>query len=186
MGYPRLVRWQTSLYWIVSLGINKHANGVAGDCREAKPPRNLQWESFSHCWLQRCGLSTCHEFSALEGSGSRGTLETLKNPCLLPQWALCLTVAPSRSWPVATTSAGAMITKFKHWTWYCCPALSHRYVPMWTPILLPTLTSVASDLFNHALRLDNELSARPPRGRHGLWTGLKTQMGCLQIVWWNQ
>ena len=53
-------------------------------------------------------------------------------------------------------------------------------------ILLSTLTSVASDLFNYALRLDNELSARPPRGRHGLWTGLKTQMGCLQIVWWNQ
>ena len=52
-------------------------------------------------------------------------------------------------------------------------------------ILLSTLTSVASDLFNYALRLDNELSARPPRGRHGLWTGLKTQMGCLQIVWWN-
>ena len=54
------------------------------------------------------------------------------------------------------------------------------------PILVSTLTSVASDLFNYALRLDNELSARPPRGRHGLWTGLKTQMGCLQIVWWNQ
>ena len=53
-------------------------------------------------------------------------------------------------------------------------------------ILLSTLTSVANDLFNYALRLDNELSARPPRGRHGLWTGLKTQMGCLQIVWWNQ
>ena len=53
-------------------------------------------------------------------------------------------------------------------------------------ILLSTLTSVASDLFNYALRLDNELSARPPRGRHGLWTGLKTQMVCLQIVWWNQ
>ena len=53
-------------------------------------------------------------------------------------------------------------------------------------ILLSTLTSVASDLFNYALRLDNELSARPPRGRHGLCTGLKTQMGCLQIVWWNQ
>ena len=53
-------------------------------------------------------------------------------------------------------------------------------------ILLSTLTSVASDLFNYALRLDNELSARPPHGRHGLWTGLKTQMGCLQIVWWNQ
>ena len=53
-------------------------------------------------------------------------------------------------------------------------------------ILLSTLTSVASDLFNYALRLDNELSARPPRGRHGLWTGLKTQMGCLQIVWCNQ
>ena len=35
-------------------------------------------------------------------------------------------------------------------------------------ILLSTLTSVASDLFNYALRLDNELSARPPRGRHGL------------------
>ena len=30
-------------------------------------------------------------------------------------------------------------------------------------ILLSTLTSVASDLFNYALRLDNELSARPPR-----------------------
>ena len=54
------------------------------------------------------------------------------------------------------------------------------------PILLSTLTSVASDLFNYVLRLDNELSARPPRGRHGLWTGLKTQVGCLQIVWWNQ
>ena len=53
-------------------------------------------------------------------------------------------------------------------------------------ILLSTLTSVASDLFNNALWLDNELAARPPRGRHGLWTGLKTQMGCLQIVWWNQ
>ena len=53
-------------------------------------------------------------------------------------------------------------------------------------ILLSTLTSVANDLFNYALRLDNELSGRPPRGRHGLWTGLKTQMGCLQIVWWNQ
>ena len=53
-------------------------------------------------------------------------------------------------------------------------------------ILLSTLTSVVSDLFNYALRLDNELSARPPRGRHGLWTGLKTQVGCLQIVWWNQ
>ena len=53
-------------------------------------------------------------------------------------------------------------------------------------ILLSTLKSVASDLFNYALRLDNELSARPPRGRHGLWTGLKTQMGCLQIVWWKQ
>ena len=53
-------------------------------------------------------------------------------------------------------------------------------------ILLSTLTSVASDLFNYALRLDNELSTRPPRGRHGLWTGLKTQMGCLQIVWRNQ
>ena len=34
--------------------------------------------------------------------------------------------------------------------------------------ILSTLTSVASDLFNYALRLDNELSARPPRGRHGL------------------
>ena len=54
------------------------------------------------------------------------------------------------------------------------------------PILLSTLTSVASDLFNYALRLDNELSARLPRGRHGLWTGLKTQMGCLQIVWCSQ
>ena len=53
-------------------------------------------------------------------------------------------------------------------------------------ILLSTLTSVANDLFNYALRLDNELSARLPRGCHGLWTGLKTQMGCLQIVWWNQ
>ena len=53
-------------------------------------------------------------------------------------------------------------------------------------ILLTTLTSVANDLFNYALRLDNELSARPPRGLHGLWTGLKTQMGYLQIVWWNQ
>ena len=53
---------------------------------------------------------------------------------------------------------------------------------MGIPILLSTLTAVASDLFNYALRLDNELSARPPRGRHGLWTGLKTQMGCLQIV----
>ena len=53
-------------------------------------------------------------------------------------------------------------------------------------ILLSTLTSVASDLFNYSLRLDNELSTRPSRGRHGLWTGLKTQMGCLQIVWWNQ
>ena len=53
-------------------------------------------------------------------------------------------------------------------------------------VLLSTLTSVVSDLFNYALRLDNELSARPPCGRHGLWTGLKTQMGCLKIVWWNQ
>ena len=53
-------------------------------------------------------------------------------------------------------------------------------------ILLSTLTSVASDLFIYAPRLDNELSATLPRGRHGLWTGLKTQMGCLQIVWWNQ
>ena len=35
-------------------------------------------------------------------------------------------------------------------------------------ILLSTLTSVASDLINYALRLDNELSARPPHGRHGL------------------
>ena len=42
-------------------------------------------------------------------------------------------------------------------------------------ILLSTLTSVASDVFSYSLRLDNELSARPPRGRHGLWTGLKTQ-----------
>ena len=41
-------------------------------------------------------------------------------------------------------------------------------VSMLSRILLSTLTSVASDLFNYSLRLDNELSARPPRGRHGL------------------
>ena len=35
-------------------------------------------------------------------------------------------------------------------------------------ILLSTLTSVASDLFNYALRLDNELSVWPPRGCPGL------------------
>ena len=68
----------------------------------------------------------------------------------------------------------------------CVTKSPHQGICSCSPILLSTLTSVASDLFNYSLRLDNELSARPPRGRHGLWTGLKTQMGCLQIVWWNQ
>ena len=78
---------------------------------------------------------------------------------------------------------------------YVCSAshmrLGLRFQNVWRElwnigvILLSTLTSVASDLFNYSLRLDNELSAWPPRGRHGLWTGLKTQMGCLQIIWWN-
>ena len=46
--------------------------------------------------------------------------------------------------------------------------LGDRHAVQRHDILLSTLTSVANDLFNYALRLDNELSARPPRGRHGL------------------
>ena len=44
-------------------------------------------------------------------------------------------------------------------------------------IFQSTLTSVASDLICDALWLDNELSARPPRGRYGQWTEVKIQMG---------
>ena len=71
--------------------------------------------------------------------------------------------------------------KLRH-EWVTTSPENYTYNPC---ILLSTLLSVASDLFNYSLRLDNELSARPPRSRHGLWTGLKTQMGCLQIVWWS-
>ena len=43
-------------------------------------------------------------------------------------------------------------------------------------ILSSTLTSVASDLLNDALWLDNKLSARPPRGKNGQWTEVKIQL----------
>ena len=69
---------------------------------------------------------------------------------------------------------------------HCCSqCANHLAMAHLSKILLSMLTSLASDLFNYSLRLDNELSARPPRGPHGLWTALKIQMGCLQIVWWN-
>ena len=48
--------------------------------------------------------------------------------------------------------------------------------PIDVSILLSTLTSVASVIFNYSLRLDNELSDKTPRGRHGLWTGLKHKL----------
>ena len=51
--------------------------------------------------------------------------------------------------------------------------------------LLSTLMSVAIDLFNKALWLDNELSARLPNSRYGQWTDVKIQMGCQEIIWWN-
>ena len=85
----------------------------------------------------------------------------------------------SQSLPISMSQYGTLDFRFRFIfiASFCdkCSSKRTHYL-----ILLSTLTSVASDLFNYALRLNNELSARPPRGRHGLWTGLKTQMGCLE------